>query len=43
MAQHLPELWPEALAITREIKDEYSRSSALSSMAQHLPELWPEA
>ena len=37
-------LWPEALSITREIKDESSRSRALRAMAQHLPEpLWPEA
>ncbi|MEL7353191.1 MAG: NB-ARC domain-containing protein, partial [Cyanobacteria bacterium J06560_5] len=42
---HLPEvLWPEALAITREIEDDSYRSSALSAMSEHLPEaLWPEA
>ena len=44
MAEHLPELWPEALEITRQIKDEYSRSRALSAMAKHLSEtLLPEA
>ncbi|MEO1392315.1 MAG: NB-ARC domain-containing protein [Cyanobacteria bacterium J06634_5] len=37
-------LWPEALKIAREIKDESSQSSALSAMPKHLPEaLWPEA
>ena len=45
MIQHLPEeLWPEAISITQEIKDEESRSNALSAMAGHLSEeLWPEA
>ena len=37
-------LWPKTLIITRRIKDESARSSALCGMAQHLPEkLWPEA
>ena len=44
LAEHLPELLPEALSMTREIKDELSRSSALRGLAEHLPaELLPEA
>ncbi|PZO44295.1 MAG: hypothetical protein DCF15_22170, partial [Phormidesmis priestleyi] len=35
---HLPaELLPEALSVTREIKDESSRANALRGLAQHLP------
>ncbi|MEL6815764.1 MAG: hypothetical protein AAFP03_13270, partial [Cyanobacteria bacterium J06598_3] len=43
--QHLPEkLWPEALNIIQNIRDESSRSSALSAIAPHLPKaLHPEA
>ena len=44
LVKHLPaELLPEALSVTREIRDEYYRASALSELAKHLPELWPEA
>ena len=43
IAQHLPEVWPEALAVARKIEGESSRSVALSEIAQHLPEVWPEA
>ncbi|MEM1281834.1 MAG: hypothetical protein AAGG53_17890, partial [Cyanobacteria bacterium P01_H01_bin.152] len=34
---------PEALEVTRQIEDEFSRSIALSALAEHLPELRPEA
>ena len=40
----LEELWTDALDIILQIKDEYSRSIALSKRAQHLPEqLWDKA
>ncbi len=43
LAEHLSELWPEVLSVTREIKVEHSRSRALSDLAEHLPaELWAE-
>ncbi|MGD1899771.1 MAG: hypothetical protein ACFB16_22840, partial [Phormidesmis sp.] len=44
MLQHKHEaLWPEALSITKEIKDEADRSLALHGMAQHMAAFWPEA
>ncbi|MEM6839896.1 MAG: hypothetical protein AAF609_24050, partial [Cyanobacteria bacterium P01_C01_bin.120] len=44
LAKYLPELWPEALEITRQISAESARALALRTLAKYLPpELWPEA
>jgi methyl-accepting chemotaxis protein len=44
LVEHLPpELLPEALEVTRQISDEFSRAWALRELAKQLPELLPEA
>ena len=43
LAPRLPELWLEALEVTRSIKDESSRAWALNALAPQFLELWPEA
>ncbi|MGB3295872.1 MAG: hypothetical protein WBB01_23050, partial [Phormidesmis sp.] len=38
IAQHLPDLWEEVIAITRQINNESDRASTLSMIARRLPD-----